>query len=81
MRKRIGAEHRQWNSGHADFFCQPLAETDIIQIGNGAVVSQQEVRPFGRQNFQAALSQCGHKQIPACTVKIRQVAIMLWFIA
>ena len=33
MRKGIGAEHRQRNRGNAHFAGQPLAETDIIQIG------------------------------------------------
>ncbi len=46
MREGIGAEHRQRNSRHAHLFRQPLAETHIIEIGNRAVIRQQEVGSF-----------------------------------
>ena len=46
MREGIGAEHRQRDGRHTHLFRQPLAETHVVQIGNRAVVGQQEIGPF-----------------------------------
>ena len=81
MREGIGAEHRQRNSRHAHLRRQPPAKADVVQIGNRAVVRQQEVGPFTRQNFQTAFAQRIYKQIPTRAVKIRQLAIVLRFAA
>ena len=77
MRERIGAEDGERDRRHPDFGRQPAAEADVVKIGNGAVVRQQEIGPFTGQKFQSAWAQRFNKQIAAFPIKRRQLTIVL----
>ena len=46
VRERIGAEDGERDRRYPDFGRQPAAEADIVKIGDGAIVRQQEIGPF-----------------------------------
>ena len=77
MRERIGAEDGERDRRHADLSGPPAAEADIVKIGDGAVVRQQEIGPFTGQDFQPAWAQRFNKQIATFPIKRRQLTIML----